>query len=59
MSQWDDRLQQVCDIKFYQICLKVDPIALYYTAMVILIATYWCDTIGYMATTSRGNVAEI
>ena len=56
---WSDTLQQVCDIKFHQISLKVDPIALYYTAMVIMIGTYWCDAIGYMATTSRGDVIEI
>ena len=40
----------------YQICLKVDPIALNYTAMVIVIGPYWYDAIGHMATTNRENV---
>ena len=54
-----DRPQQVCDIKMHQICSNIDPMALDYTAMVIVIVTYWCDAIGYLATTLEENVTEI
>ena len=40
-------------IKTHYNCLKIDHIVLYHTANVIMIGTYWCDAIGYMATTLR------
>ena len=59
MSCWGDSLQQVYTITIHQNCLKVDLMVLYYKARVIMIGTYWCGMIGYIATTSKENVTEI